>query len=114
MFSMADYESAKQDLAALVRRWENYSGNNPDKYDSDLKQARMRVATIEAELKERGLIPRSDREVLESKLDRAFPDAQSKEIVEFEGRRYRRRFYPSERSRSRKTVKAWRATWEPV
>jgi hypothetical protein len=42
---------------------------------------------------------------------RHLPMLGSTEIVEFEGRRYQRRFYPLERSRSRKTVTEWGREW---
>jgi len=73
-----------------------------------------RVREIESPLKESGALPKTEHEKLESELDRLFPNARSKEIVEHEGRRYQRRFTPLERSRSRKSVTAWGKSWDKV
>jgi hypothetical protein len=69
---------------------------------------------IERYLKDLGVLELTDKEKLEKELDRAFPDAQSKEVVEYNGKKYMRRFFPIEKSRSRKTVKEWGKSWEPV
>ena len=109
--SMLDeYEAAKVRLAAVQARWANYSGNNPDKYRSELREAQEHLAATEAELKRLELLPITDAERLGAALDRAFPNARSKEIVTFEGARYQRRFYPATRSNSGKSVRSWNTT----
>jgi hypothetical protein len=110
--TVQDYEAAKARLAAVVERWANYNGNNPDKYRSELQAAREALATIEADLKRLGLVPLTETERLHAALDRTFPNAESKEIVTFEGIRYRRRFLPATYSKSSKSVRTWNATWE--
>jgi hypothetical protein len=110
-YTLEDLEQAKASLAAWNRRFDDYTGNNPGKYESDLQSARALVSEIEAALKADGTIPLSEREKLENTLDLLFPNARSKEIVEHEGQRYERRFTPLERSRSRKTVAVWDRYW---
>jgi len=46
----AELTAAKENLANWERRWENYSGNNPNEYRSDVKLVRARVASAEAAL----------------------------------------------------------------
>jgi hypothetical protein len=43
-----------------------------------------------------------------------FPDAKSKQVVDFRGKRYRRTFFPLEMSRSGKTVIEWGKGWEQI
>ncbi|MCT2581149.1 MAG: hypothetical protein E5X23_08345 [Mesorhizobium sp.] len=110
-FTIDDLERAKANLERWTQSFDDYTGNNPDKYQSDIKSARVEVREIEAALKADGTIPLTEREKLENTLDRLFPNARSKEIVEHEGQRYERRFTPLERSRSRKTVTVWDRYW---
>ena len=46
----AELSAAKANLANWERRWDNYSRNNPNKYRSDIRSARARVASAEAAL----------------------------------------------------------------
>jgi len=110
-YTLADLEAAKDDLAARNRRFDDYTGNNPDKYQAAIRSARTRVREIETALKTAGAIPKSEHEQIESELDRMFPNARSKEIVEYGGKKYRRSFIPLERSRSRKSVTVWDKSW---
>jgi hypothetical protein len=55
--------------------------------------------------------PLTEKELLDKELDEAFPNAQSKQIVEHKGRKYRRRFWPLDKSRSGKTVHEWGCDW---
>jgi predicted nucleic acid-binding Zn-ribbon protein len=107
-------EAARRDLAEWSERFDNYSGNNPNKYQSDIKAARRRVRELENQLKASGVLPLSAQEQLDAELDRAFPSARSKQIVEYEGRKYQRQFWPLERSNCGKTVTEWGKSWEDV
>ncbi len=49
--------------------------------------------------------------MLWAQLDKRYPKAESRQIVEFEGRRYQRRFTPVSKSLSGKTVKEWAKSW---
>ncbi|MBB3773736.1 hypothetical protein FHS55_004380 [Angulomicrobium tetraedrale] len=113
-FTIVDLEQAKAKLAAWNERFDEYTGNNPDKYQADIRSARERVREIELALKDAGVIPKTEHEKLEDTLDRTFPNARSKEIVEYEGQKYRRHFMPLERSRSRKSVTVWGKSWAKV
>lgn len=114
MYTLEGYEKAKADLKELTDLFDRYSGNNPDKYQADIKMARSKLRIIEAYLKEAGTLSSTNQERLERELDKAFPDASSKQIVEFKGKRYQRRFFPLEKSRSRKTVREWGKSWVEV
>lgn len=114
MYTKEDLDAAKAELEQIEERWANDSSNNPDKYEAERKAVRRRVHEIEAALKATGEIASTEQEVLERELDDAFPDAVSKEVVEYKNKRYRRRFLPQERSRSRKTVTKWGKLWEEV
>lgn len=114
MATLEELEEARRELARWNERFDNYSGNNPNKYQSDISAARQRVRNLEDDLKAAGTLPRSAQEQLETELDRAFPDARSKQVVEYQGRKYLRRFWPLERSNSGKTVIQWGKGWELV
>lgn len=105
-------ENAKAGLAGWQKRFDDYSGNNPDKYQSDITAAKANVREIEGGLKDDGAIPTSEHEKTERALDRAFPNARSKEIVEFAGKRYKRRFTPLGHSRSGKSDTVWGKSWD--
>ena len=47
-------------------------------------------------------------------LDRMFPGAQHGEVVDYQGKQYRRRYYPEQLGRSGWAVKKWGRTWEEV
>lgn len=117
LYSIKDYEKAQSELERLERCWENYSGNNPNKYRARIKLARSTVSSISEYLKEQGQIPYSEKEILQNKLCKKFPEAQSKDVVEFEGQRYKLVFYPKEKSRSGNVLawgKEWKLTQAPV
>jgi hypothetical protein len=112
LYTLDDLEKARDNLKIWSKRWEDYSGNNPNKFQADIKAARREVRSIESSLKTSGVIELSEHEKLEQKLDIVFPNAHSKDVVEFEGKKYIRRFFPLEHSRSRKTVTQWGKEWE--
>lgn len=114
MYTLKDYEDAKAELARWNDRWDNYSGNNPNKYKTDIKNAERNVREIEQHLKDAGILVLTENEKLEKELDLAFPNAENKETVEYNGKKYRRRFLPLEKSRSRKSVTKWGKYWELV
>ena len=114
MATLEELEEAHRELASWTERFDKYSGNNPSKYQSDISAARQRVRDLENDLKAAGILPRSTQEQLESELDHAFPNAKSKQVFEYQGRKYRRRFWPLERSNSGSTVSQWGRGWELV
>lgn len=114
MATIAELEAAEKELTIAENRWENYDGNNPNKHRAALSDAMAKVSTLRQALKATGELPLTEHEKLEQKLDGLYPNAQSKQIVEFEGRRYRRTFTPVSKSLSGKTVKAWQKSWFPL
>lgn len=114
MYSLDDYHLAKAKPASMNHRWENYSGNNPNKFDAELGDARAELHRIEQHLKQAGLLPRTELESRDAHLDEAFPDAQSRQVVAWQGKRYMRRFSSVATSRSGKTVKAWHRYWQEL
>lgn len=111
MYILEDYEKAKAEARKWTDAFDRYSGNNPDKYQSDIKIARVKLKEIEQDLKSRGLLVMNDKEKLEAELDKEFPEAKSRQVVEYKGRSYQRKYFPLEKSRSRKTVTDWGKPW---
>ncbi|WP_455871657.1 hypothetical protein [Serratia proteamaculans] len=110
-YTIDDYKAAQDELARITARWDNYSGNNPNKYHSQLTAARSKVRIIENALKFYEVISLTDDESLEKKLNMQFPNAISNQVVEFEGRKYIKKFFPLEKSRNGR-VKVWGSSWE--
>lgn len=107
-------EQAKEHLERLEERDSMDTSGNPDKYHTRINNARMEVRRITGSLKEQGLLSYTDQEILNRKLDAAFPRARSRDVVEFEGARYQKRFSPATKSRSRKTVTSWNQWWRQL
>jgi hypothetical protein len=110
-YTLDDLLAAERELKRLRTAFDGYSGNNPDKYESDLKAARRDLDFVTDALKRQGTIPWTEEENLAHVLDAKFPKARSKQVVEHEGERYQLRFSPIEWSRSRKTVARWDRAW---
>lgn len=113
-YTLEDLERAEADLASLQERDSMDTSGNPDKYHTRINSARSEVREIERALKAAGLIPHTEQELLEQRLDAAFPKAASREEVEFEGDSYCLRFRPLSKSRSGKTVTAWHRYWQKL
>lgn len=116
-FTLAMLEQAERQLA------EGDSGrhSNPGRTRRWNEAAMERVATIRAGLIAQGDLPKPqksaetiEREKIEAELDRLYPNAESRRIVEYQGKRYMRRYSPLERSNSGKSVKLWHAYWQPL
>jgi len=115
MHTLEDLKQANAALEEVAERWSAaYSANRINPLDAEAKAAAERVRNIEEELKRRGLLPFTAHALLEDSLDQRYPDAQSQEVVLYNGKRYQRRFYPLELSKSGKRVKQWKKAWEPL
>lgn len=113
-YTLDDYAAAKAELEGWNARFANDGSNNPDKYRADINAAKAKVSVIEAALKASGVIARTPDEERDAELDKAFPNARNKEVVEWNGAKYRRRFLPETTSLSGKTVKSWIKFWEKL
>lgn len=111
MYSQNDLIEANKQLEQLEEKWARYDGNNPNKYRSQLRSLRLKVELITEHFKSTGTIPLTEKEVMHNRLDAAFPNARSKQVVEFHGVKYQRRFYPLQKSRSGKSVTEWGRDW---
>jgi hypothetical protein len=114
MSTIDDYNAMSSELAALRSQEDKYSGNNPNKYRASIADTSARLRAIETELKAAGVLRSTEQEELERQLDLQFRDARNKEVVEFNGRRFVRRFTPIGMSLSGKTVKEWGKSWEEL
>lgn len=108
--TIEDLHSAEAALKAAIARQDAYDGNNPDKHATSVRLAREEVARLARALKAAGLLPRTDHEALEVRLDAAFPEAASRDQVSFEGVRYERWFRPATRSLSGNPM-SWDRGW---
>jgi len=102
---------ATAELKSIRERSDEYMGNNPNKYRSPIKNAEATCHRLAMKCKIMGLIPKTERELLNERINAAFPKAKSKQIVEFEGAKYKNTYSPRELSNSRKTVKSWDQEW---
>lgn len=112
--TLEDLKQAQEERERLDESWASDTSGNPDKYFARRQAARRRVRALTAQLKAQGDLPMTEHEQLCTAIDARHPNARSGEIVEHAGHRYRRRFFPEEKSRSGKTVTEWGCTWEAV
>jgi hypothetical protein len=113
-YTLQDLEAARAELTRWDEAFANDSSNNPNKYESQREETRRKIRLIIGYLKMAGVVQKTEHELLCDKLDNAFPKARHKQIVNLDGRRFKRLFYPLETSRSGKTVKDWDRIWEPL
>lgn len=89
-----------------------YGSNNPDENRSRIAELAKKIRDLEKELKIKGELPVSESEKISFQLDKLYPNARSKTVVEFEGKKYEIRYFPIDTSRSGKTVKEWGHEWK--
>jgi hypothetical protein len=111
--TLKDLEVAENRLERAHDALARSSTPHTNAHQTSMSEAAAEVRAIERDLKQAGILPRSDHEVLESKLDAAYPDAAASDIVRHEGRRYTRRFFPV-RKTSRGKVLEWGRSWVEV
>lgn len=114
MATLADLERAEASLAECISKAERDPAKDHNKYTSDIDGLKWKVTQVKRSLQDQGLLERTPEDALRHALDTAFPLARSKEVCVYEGRRYRKQFFPAHRSRSRKTVYAWDHRWVDV
>jgi hypothetical protein len=111
-YTEKDLEKAKQDLERANEI--GMSGNNPNAGRARQQEARARLRTVKQALKQAGQIEKTDEGKLTAELDRIYPNAKSKTIVEHDGKKYQVRYFPLESSRTGKTVLEWGHQWVPL
>ena len=94
MYTLEGLKRAQEDLKRWEEKWANSDSNNPNKFRGNINEARCRVRLIESVLKTNGTPPLTKQEQLNKDLDAKFPNGRSKDVVEFEGKRYQLRFFP--------------------
>lgn len=112
--TLEDLDQAQADVTLWDERWVNDGSNNSNKYWAQRQAARRQVRELTAMLTLQGDLEMSDHERLCAALDAIAPNARSGQVVDHNGQRYRRRFFPEEKSRTGKTVTAWGRTWEKL
>ncbi|MFH0891232.1 MAG: hypothetical protein V1867_00460 [Candidatus Falkowbacteria bacterium] len=111
MYNLDNLEKAKKNLKEWQDAFADDSSNNPDKYLSQIRSARRQVRAVVKDLKERGILEMTTEEKISAELDKLYPKAKSKTVVEYNENKYRLHFFPLEHSRSRKTVTEWGHQW---
>jgi parvulin-like peptidyl-prolyl isomerase len=108
-YTLADLASAQAAATAAEDHVANTRHNNPNRGRAGLQHARLTLSVIVSDLQARGILPKPEptaKQLLEKALDTALPNVQSREEVEHEGKRYRRRFA--------KAKYGWDRWWEEV
>ncbi|MBU6141856.1 hypothetical protein KGO95_01890 [Patescibacteria group bacterium] len=109
-------EYTKEDYKeALEEANKDYGGrsNNPNAGRARQQAADRRLRTVEQALKQSGKIEKTPEERLTEELDQVYPNAKSKTVVEYQGKKYQVRYFPLETSRTGKTVFEWGHQWVP-
>ena len=92
-YTLDDLEKAREELRLWQGRFGDDSSNNPNKYRREIGDAANEVEKIEWHLKESGILSRPTQELLDLDLDRLYPDAKSRLIVNHQGKRYQIRYF---------------------
>ncbi|WP_206478012.1 hypothetical protein [Halomonas sp. KRD171] len=114
MNTLDDLDDARKDQEKWGTAFANDRSNNPNKYQAQRRDAASKIRRIELYLKDEGVIPKTDQELLDEELDQLYPNAKPKRIVVHNGNKYQVRYFPLVQSRSRKTVKEWGHKWVEV
>ncbi|MGP9768284.1 hypothetical protein ACT3UM_21430 [Halomonas sp. AOP13-D3-9] len=104
-YTPQDYYDADEALDQVLESWE---GGTVHRREVD--QAESKLPEVIAYLRSNDTMPKTRHELLEEKLDRLFPDAASREMVEYQDERYQRRFKPLKRGKGGGVVE-WERYW---
>ena len=113
-YTQEDLHTAQEKLRDWQEKFGNYSGNNPNKYRSEIKEACANIRRIETALKSIEVIEMTQAEKINAELDQHYPNARSKSIVTYKGKKYQIRYFPVAKSNSGKTVHEWGHQWCPL
>lgn len=108
-YTEEDFEEAKRDLERANEI--GMSGNNPNAGRARQQAARARLRTVEQALKQSDKVEKAPEERLTEELDELYPNARSKTVVEYQGKKYQVRYFPLESSRTGKIVFEWGHQW---
>jgi hypothetical protein len=113
-YTLADLEAAQQ-------AEDSGRHNNPGRTARLNRKNAATIAEIRAALIEQGDLPPRQKfgaefesERIQAQLDRLYPNAESKSVVEYQGAKWKRRYWPIDTSRSGKTVYEWHGYWEKL
>lgn len=105
MYSLEDLKEAERNFEHRSDLWvKEEDGEKPNRHSSEAKKAAQHFKQVTEYLKVNGIIPFTDGELTQESLDQEYPYAQSREVVELNGVRYQKRFYPKKRSKWGKSV----------
>lgn len=100
------------------RQWDSGFGpNNPNAVLRENRQHAQRLKEIKESLIEQGILQKpepTEQQKTDAELDKLYPNAKSRKIVEYNGKRYQSRYFPRDISRSGKTIHEWGHTWRLV
>jgi hypothetical protein len=118
MFSINDLNNINEELKPLKaladRELKSIYGLTGMLYTPHIDthtEACIKKAGILLNLKNNGLIPFSEVEVITAKLMFLHPKAKSNQIVEYDGFSYECRYSPLKLSKSKKIVRKWAKYW---
>jgi len=110
-YTIADLEKAKKTYDYYLKLMGDYDGGNLHKYHAEVSRSGVKVTEIERSLKAAGILEMTEQERLDARLDKLYPYATSRRIIEYNGKKYQLRYYPLSASRSGKTVLEWGHEW---
>ena len=113
-YTLEDLEKAREEVRFWEDKFANSRGNNPNKFRSQIEDAGRKVRYITDALKASGIVEKTDTKKLTAELDKLYPNAKSRKVVTYEGKRYQIKYFPLDKSRSGKTVHEWGHGWRLV
>ncbi len=101
------------------RQWDDGLGpNNSGAFSRKLAEHRERLREIEAYLKSEGLLEKTEADKfleenkkINEELNKLYPDAKSRTIVEYERKKYQIRYFPLKKKGNK--VLEWEHAWWP-
>ena len=114
MYSLKDLENARAALNCCVEAFDKALPTCQDQLSAKVRAASRKVQEIESFLKMHGMIEPNPQQKLQDALENRFPNAEHRDIVEYQGKLYKLRYYPEEKCRSGWGVKKWGKRWEEI
>lgn len=114
MYTVEDLEAARAELERCVAAFDSALRTYHEELSARVRAASRRVGEIENYLRMQGLIEGNPQQRSQGALDSVFPNAQHGDIVQYQGKRYRLRYFPEAKCRSGWGVKKWGKRWEEL